>query len=154
MLWHRHITLPDERPAFTQMADIEQPTINGYTLQVNLVDHSASIINLKKGGNQSMVKTVVKALEGFEKLYDEVSEMKANLESEKAEAIKVAVAQVEARYAEKSSKIDELFAKVSVTEEIEVPDEVTEENVEVAEEVAEQVEPVEEVPEEGTGISF
>lgn len=82
-----------------------------------------------------MVKTVVKALEGFEKLYDEVSEMKSNLETEKAEAIKVAIAEVEDKYAEKSAKIDELFAKVSVTEEIEVPDEVAEDNVEVTEEV-------------------
>lgn len=136
MLWNRHIVLPDERPAFTQMVEIKQPNINGYTLQIDFVDSSASIINLKKGGKKSMVKTVVKALEGFEKLYDEVSEMKSNLETEKAEAIKVAIAEVEDKYAEKSAKIDELFAKVSVTEEIEVPDEVAEDNVEVTEEVA------------------
>ena len=128
----------EDRPAFVQI--VEEPTppiINGYTLRIDFVDLSASIINLKKGGNKSMVKTVVKALEGFEKLYDEVSEMKENLEAEKDEAIKIAVAEVEERYAEKSAKIDELFAKVSVTEEVEVPDEVAE-DVEVTEEVAEE----------------
>lgn len=91
-----------------------------------------------------MLKKVVKALEGFEELYDKVSEMKANLEVEKEEAIKVAVAEVEERYAEKSAKIDEVFAQVSETEEVEEPDE------EVAEEVAEEAEVL---PEDGT-ISF
>lgn len=80
-----------------------------------------------------MLKKVVKALEGFEELYDKVSEMKANLEVEKEEAIKVAVAEVEERYAEKSAKIDEVFAQVSETEEIKVPDEE-----EVVEPVAEE----------------
>lgn len=132
----------DDRPVFMQMVDdIWQPIINGYTLQLDVDHTTASIINLKKGGKKSMLKTVVKALEGFEKLYDEVSEMKANLEAEKDAAIKVAVSEVEARFAEKSTKIDELFAKVSVTEEIEVPDEETE--TEVAEEVTEvEAEPV------------
>lgn len=131
----KHFKTPDARPAFTQMVEERQPLINGYTLQINNVDLSASIINLKKGGNKSMLKKVVKALEGFEELYDKTSEMKANLEVEKEEAIKVAVAEVEERYAEKSAKIDEVFAQVSVTEEIEVPDEeevvepVAEENV-------------------------
>lgn len=130
----RHFKIPDTRPAFTQMVEERQPIIDGYTLQVNNVDLSASIINLKKGGNKSMLKKVVKALEGFEELYDKVSEMKANLEVEKEEAIKVAVAEVEERYAEKSAKIDEVFAQVSETEEIEVPDEE-----EVVEPVAEEV---------------
>lgn len=121
--------MPNERPAFTQMVEMEQPTINGYTLQVDVDQRQASIIISKKGGSRSMFKTVVKALEGFEKLYDEVSEMKANLEAEKENAKEVAIAEVEAKYAEKSAKIDELFAKVSVTEEIEIEDEVTEEVV-------------------------
>lgn len=81
-----------------------------------------------------MLKTVVKALEGFETLYEQVSEMKANIEADKEEAIKIAVADVEAKFAEKSTKIDELLAKVSETEEIEVPDE---ESVEVVEEATE-----------------
>ncbi len=80
-----------------------------------------------------MLKKVVKALEGFEELFDKISEMKANLEAEKEEAIKVAVAEVEERYAKKSAKIDEFFAGVSETEEIEVPDEE-----EVVEPVAEE----------------
>lgn len=94
-----------------------------------------------------MYKTIVKPLEGFEKLFDELSEMRANHEAEKEKAIKVAVAEVEAKFADKSAKYDELFAKVSVTEEVEVEDEVTEET-EVAEEVAEETKVDE------NGISF
>lgn len=70
-----------------------------------------------------MTKTVVKAAQGFERLFDEVNEMRNNHEAEKEEAIKAAIADVEAKFAEKSAKLDELFAKVSETEEIEVPDE-------------------------------
>lgn len=134
MFFRKFITKPEERPSFTQAVKEEQPTINGYTLQVDVDQKRASIIISKKGGS-SMIKTVVKALEGFETLFDEVSEMKANIEAEKEEAIKVAIAEVEEKYAEKSAKVDELFAKVSVTEEIEVPDEET-----VTEEVAEETE--------------
>ena len=134
MLSHvKQFVIPEDRPVFMKMVDeneFEQPTINGYTLQVNLVDHSASIINLTKGGRSSMIKTEVKALEGFEKMYDELNEMKANLDAQKAHDIEIAIAQVEAKYAEKSAKIDEILAGVSVTVE------------------------VEEVSVEGTGISF
>lgn len=92
-----------------------------------------------------MIKTVVKALEGFERQFDDLNEMKANLELEKEEAKKVAIAEVEAKFAVKSERIDKVLETVSVTEEIEVPDEevVTTEVVydgEVVEEVAPQVE--------------
>ena len=70
-----------------------------------------------------MIKTVVKALEGFEKQFDDLTEMKANLEADKAEAIKVAIAEVEARFVTKSERIDKVLETVSETEEIEVPDE-------------------------------
>lgn len=119
----------DDRPAFVKIIKSSNDILELDGFVVMITDFNSCNINLKKGGKHSMIKTVVKALEGFEKLYDEVSEMKANLEADKAEAIKVAVAEVEDRYAEKSAKIDELFAKVSVTEEIEVPDEVTEDVV-------------------------
>lgn len=97
-----------------------------------------------------MIKTEVKALEGFEKMYDELNEMKANLDAQKAHDIEIAIAQVEEKYAEKSAKIDEILAGVSVTVEVEVEDEVAEEEVVVD---AEQVEATE-VSVEGTGISF
>lgn len=153
MFHDKHYSIPEDRPVFMKMVDeneFEQPTINGYTLQVNLVDHSASIINLTKGGKSSMIKTEVKALEGFEKMYDELNEMKANLDAQKAHDIEIAIAQVEEKYAEKSAKIDEILAGVSVTVEVEVEDEVAEEEVVVD---AEQVEATE-VSVEDTGISF
>lgn len=153
MFHGKQFSIPEDRPVFMKMVDeneFGQPTINGYTLQVNLVDHSASIINLTKGGRSSMIKTEVKALEGFEKMYDELNEMKANLDAQKAHDIEIAIAQVEEKYAEKSAKIDEILAGVSVTVEVEVEDEVAEEEVVVD---AEQVEATE-VSVEGTGISF
>lgn len=134
----------EDRPAYVQI--VEEPTppiINGYTLQIDIVDRSASIINLKKGGNKSMLKTVVKALEGFERQFDELTEMKANLEAEKEEAKQVAIAEVEKKFEEKSQRIDKVLETVSVTEEVEVPDEEVIEDAEavetedVSEEVAE-----------------
>lgn len=118
--------IKEDKPVLVMMVDenkVEQPNINGYTLQVNLENPSASIINLTKGGRSSMTKTVVKALEGFEKMYDELNEMKANLEVEKEHEKEVAFAKIEEKYSDKSAKIDEILAGVSVTEEIEVPDE-------------------------------
>lgn len=134
----------EDRPAYVQI--VEEPTppiINGYTLQIDIVDRSASIINLKKGGNKSMLKTVVKALEGFERQFDELTEMKANLEAEKEEAKQVAIAEVEKKFEEKSQRIDKVLETVSVTEKVEVPDEEVIEDAEavetedVSEEVAE-----------------
>lgn len=143
----------NDRPPFTKMVEIdEQPIINGYTLQVDVDNQQASIINLKKGGRSSMIKTEVKALEGFEKMYDELNEMKANLDAQKAHDIEIAVAQVEEKYAEKSAKIDEILAGVSVTVEVEVEDEVAEEvNVD---ELGLNQTSTQEVSVEGTGISF
>lgn len=132
----------EDRPAYVQI--VEEPTppiINGYTLQIDIVDRSASIINLKKGGNKSMLKTVVKALEGFERQFDELTEMKANLEAEKEEAKQVAIAEVEKKFEEKSQRIDKVLETVSVTEEVEVPDEEVVEDAEAVEteEVSEEV---------------
>ena len=94
-----------------------------------------------------MIKTVVKALEGFEKQFDEVSEMKLKLNDEKVFAKELALAKVEEEFAEKARKIDNVLGVISVTEEIEVPDEEVEPVVE--EEVAtEETECAEEITEE------
>jgi hypothetical protein len=70
-----------------------------------------------------MLKTVVKALEGFEKQFEELNEMKANLEIEKEEAKKLAIDEVEEKFAVKSQRIDKVLEDVSVIEEIEVTEE-------------------------------
>lgn len=113
----------DNRPAFVQIVDIKQPSFNGYTLQIDLENLSASIINLKKGGKVSMFKTVVKALEGFEKQFDELNEMKANLENDKEIAKQEALAEVDRKFEQRQSQIDKALETVSVIEEIEVADE-------------------------------
>lgn len=79
-----------------------------------------------------MLKTIVKAQQGLEEEFDFVSKQKANLEADKELAIQEAIAEVERRYQVKSEKLDFLFAQVSETEEVEVPDE------EVVEAVAEE----------------
>lgn len=71
-----------------------------------------------------MIKTVVKALEGFEELFDKVNLMKANLEEEKQAAINKAIAEVEVQFVEKAQRIEKALESVSTTEEVEVPDEV------------------------------
>lgn len=107
---------------------------DGYILQIDLQHLSASIINSKKGGKVSMIKTVVKALEGFEKQFDELNEMKANLENDKEIAKQEALAEVERKFEARQSQIDRVLETVSVTEEIEVADE---EEVVAVDEVAE-----------------
>ena len=99
-----------------------------------------------------MIKTVVKALEGFEKQFEEVSAKKAQLDEEKANAKELALAKVDADFAEKARIIDNVLELLSETEEIEVPDEP----VEVAEEVnaAENTEEVTEVEVQATEESF
>lgn len=130
-----------ERPAYTMAASlIEQPNWNGYTLQVNVDQRQASIINLKKGGKTAMLTKVVKALEGFEKYVAELNEMKANLDAEIELAKEEAIKEVEARFADRATRIDKVLELVTVTEEVEVPDE------DVAEEVVSE-EPVVEQPE-------
>lgn len=116
----------DDRPAFVQVIELKsKPCIsNGYILLINDNNHGASIIILNKRRDKSMVKTVVKALEGFEDIFGLLNDKKANLDARKDEAIKVAIAEVEERFAEYANRIDKALAEVSVTEEIEVPDEV------------------------------
>lgn len=69
-----------------------------------------------------MTKTVLKALEGFERQFDELQEMKANLENEKEIAKNEALLEVERKFALKSEQIERVIATVSIAEEIEVPD--------------------------------
>ena len=70
-----------------------------------------------------MIKTVIKALEGFETIFDELNYKKESLEADKQTAIQEAIAQVEAKFAENAERIDKAIETISVTEEIEVPDE-------------------------------
>lgn len=120
---HTFISLA-ERPAFMKIVDLEQQEIcDGYILQIDIQNNSASIIKLKKGGKVSMKKTIVKALEGFEKQFDDLNEMKANIQNEIEIAKADAIAEVEARFAVKVQRIDKVLEDVSVTEEIEVAEE-------------------------------
>lgn len=125
----------NDRPPFTKMVEIdEQPIINGYTLQVDVDNQQASIINLKKGGNCSMsIQTVRKALEGLEDVYEQLLEKKANNNAKK-EAEKQAIidrheaekqvefAEIDNKYANLLTRIDNAILDASDEVEIEVPD--------------------------------
>ena len=125
-----------ERPAFMKLVENRQQEYNeGYTLQLDPENPPASIINLNKRRRVSMIKTEVKALEGFENIFDELMAKKTSLDAEKEVAIQEAIAQVEERFVETAGRIDRAIEQVSVTEEIEVPDE------ELTEEVSEEVAP-------------
>lgn len=134
-----------ERPAFTIVVDrIEQPFEEGYTLLVDVDKMQASIINLTKGGKDSMVKQEVVALEGYEDIVAQLYAKKDNLEADKQDAIERAKSEVEAKYAEIFERIDNSIRALTVVNEIEVPDE---------EPVAEEVAVAEEVV-ENNGIAF
>ena len=108
-----------DRPAFVQI--VEEPTspiINGYTLQIDIVDRSASIIILEKGGNKTMIKTVEQVKPGWEKVYEDVLEFERNLEE-----------RIRQQMAEELEAVKRMKADCVKLVEIEVPDEeeITEE---------------------------
>lgn len=120
---HFNINIP-ERPAFMKLVEPnQQENTNGYTLRLNPENPPASIIIFNKRRGVSMIKTVIKALEGFETIFDELNYKKESLEADKQTAIQEAIAQVEAKFAENAERIDKAIETISVTEEIEVPDE-------------------------------
>lgn len=126
----------EDRPAFVQIVDEPaSPIINGYTLQIDIVDHSASIIILEKGGNKSMVKTVERVKAGWEKIYEDVIAFEKEVEDK-----------IRQQMAKELESIKSMKAECIETVEVEVPDEV-----DVAED-SEAVENAEDVAE--NGISF
>lgn len=139
----------EDRPSFVMTIEYNNGIVDLDDTTVVRIDDDFKSCNiiLKKGGKKSMLKPVVKALEGFEKQFDELNEMKTNLEAEKEVARQEALAEVDKRFEVKSERIDRVLETVSETVEVEVPDEEVEETVEVEEEV-----PTEEVKD--AGISF
>lgn len=141
---HRNSIISSERPAFVKIVDRDLTIdIDGYILDIENIDQYPSIINSKKGGKNSMLKTIVKALEGFEKYFNELTDMKAHLETERDAAVEDVksvlagieekhgitidtdsiITSVEDKFAVKAERIENALNSVSETEEIEVPDE-------------------------------
>ncbi len=105
--------MPEERPAFTQMIEESQLIINGYTLHIDYDNLSASIINLKKGGNKTMaLKTVVRVKDGFDDVYALLLEKREKVEEDVKKLVQ-----------ERLDKIDTMIADCTYTEEVEVPNE-------------------------------
>lgn len=133
------ITL-QERPAFMQIVELDQQAeiYDGYTLRIDFEHLSASIINLKKGGENSMdeeikmdKKIVRVADKDFEDVYEMLIARKSNLEVDKQKAIDEAIKEINERFVEDEQKIDNCLREVSHEEEIEVPVEETAEEVSV-----------------------
>lgn len=126
----------EDRPAFVQIVDEPTlPTMDGYTLQIDIVDRSASIIILEKGGNKSMLKTVERVKAGWEEIYEKVIALEKDTEEK-----------IRQQMAKELESIKVMKSECVELVEIEVPDEV-----DVAED-SEAVENAEDVAE--NGISF
>lgn len=125
----------NERPAYTQSVKFEnQQTFNGYTLQIDFNNQSASIIIQQKGGYKNMAeetiltetKIIRVADKGLEDVYEVLVNRKANLENAKQEEIDKAIAEITERFAEDAEKIENCIKEVSHEEEVEVPVEQSE----------------------------
>ena len=102
-----------ERPAFMQIIDIDQEKIyDGYILQIDYDNLSASIIIQKKGGKNTMVKTVEKVKEGYEQIYNDVLDYEQHLEEK-----------IRQQMADDLERVKVLKAQCVETVEVEVPDE-------------------------------
>lgn len=102
-----------ERPAFMQIIDIDQEKIyDGYTLQIDYDNLSASIIIQKKGGKNTMIKTVEKVKEGYEQIYNDVLDYEQHLEEK-----------IRQQMADDLERVKVLKAQCVETVEVEVPDE-------------------------------
>lgn len=128
-----------ERPAFMIVVDrIEQPFEDGYTLLVDVDKMQASIINLTKGGKDSMVKQERVTREGYEEIVEILNNKKANIDAKKEEAVKKAIEEIDEKFAQEVARIETLLEAATEIKEIEVPDEVEAETVGID---AENIEP-------------
>lgn len=85
-----------------------------------------------------MVKTIVKAKEGWEDVFELISRKKETFEAEFEQAKAVAIAEVEQRFASKRAEIENFFEQASEVEEIEEADDEEAEVVDTPEETVEQ----------------
>lgn len=105
----------NERPAYMQIVNNEQNCVrlnNGYTLQIDFEHLSASIINLKKGGKHSMIKSVKQVKQGYEKIYEDIVEYEQNLEE-----------RVRQQMADDFNRVKAIKEQCVEIVEVEVPDE-------------------------------
>lgn len=85
-----------------------------------------------------MLKTIRKAYDGLEDVYELLLEKKASIDSRKEEAKKLALAKVDADFEEESKHIDNAIINATYELEVEVPD-VVDEQVETTEELLQEI---------------
>lgn len=110
-----------EKSAFMQIVELNQQEeiYDGYTLQIDYDNLSASIIISKKGGTGSMLKTVEQVKAGYEQIYNDVLAYEQSLEEK-----------IRQQMAEDLERVKTLKAQCVETVEIEVPDEEVEQEIE------------------------
>lgn len=116
-----------EKPAFMQIVELDQQAeiYDGYTLRIDFEHLSASIINLKKGGKNSMRKIVEQVKAGYEQIYSDVLAYEQSLEEK-----------IRQQMANDLDRVKVLKAQCVEQVEVEVPDEEeTTEEVSVEENV-------------------
>lgn len=137
--------MPNERPAFMRIIDynIEDININsGYTLQIDLENPSASIINFNKRREKTMALVPKAKSPILEELFNEVKAMIDNAEVERKTALEEAqrifedfaqkynidldssiiVDSVNTKFDSKQEQLNNVFK--SVADFVEVPDEI------------------------------
>jgi hypothetical protein len=79
-----------------------------------------------------MVEVVEKICEGFETMKLELDEMKANIEAEKELEREEFEKALEAKYADRSDRIENILSQIVYTVEVEIPDEVEQPTEEIS----------------------
>lgn len=71
--------IPKAYTSFVRVVE-EKSKINNRGYVLGKCDNYPSVIILRKGGNTSMIKTVEKVKEGYEKIYEDIVEYEKTLE--------------------------------------------------------------------------
>lgn len=132
----------DDRPAFVQMVDIKQPNFNGYTLQIDYDNLSASIINLKKEGNamnEKEIKYTILADDGENIEFEKAIVERKNSSRSQVSAYRERIDAIKAHIVEENEEIARLEAEIAELEKVvAIADEKkAQENQVVVEEVVE-----------------
>lgn len=115
---HKFIYL-DDRPAFVQVVETEQPNFNGYILQVDFKNHSVSIINLKKGvKTMSEIKYTILADDGENIEFEKAVVEHKNSSRSQVAAYRERIESIKAHIVEENEEIAKLEAEIAELEKV------------------------------------
>ena len=115
---HKFI-LFDDRPAFTKVIEMKEPSFNGYILQVDLKSHSVSIINLKKGvKTMSEIKYTILADDGENIEFEKAVVEHKNSSRSQVIAYRERIESIKAHIVEENEEIAKLEAEIAELEKV------------------------------------